>query len=172
MNSESIHLNSYTWIHILMYSYFHFIYEFRCIWIHIIISYMNSYNDYMNSYVYEFISWYTNSYMNSYISWIHIWIRLYQGSRWQARSLSVTNRPVATQSRSTFPCFPTESMKLSYICHTCYSQRSPVSAPTQVATTVKTRYGPSSGRTDWWVDWPWSVCMLSVCKFSEVLVEF
>ena len=60
MNSESIHLNSYTWIHILMNSYIHFIYEFRCIWIHIIISYMNSYNDYMNSY------------MNSYKLWIHM----------------------------------------------------------------------------------------------------
>ena len=97
MNSESIHLNSYTWIHILMNSYIHFIYEFRCIWIHIIISYMNSYNDYMNLYyVYEFIymNSYMNSYklwihmifsyMNSYVLWIHLWIRVYQGSRWGA----------------------------------------------------------------------------------------
>ena len=63
-NSESIHWNSYTWIHILMNSYIHFTYEFTCIWIHIIISYMNSYNDFMNSHVYEFTC------MNSYI-WIH-----------------------------------------------------------------------------------------------------
>ena len=103
MNSESIHLNSYTWIHILMNSYIHFIYEFRCIWIHIIISYMNSYNDYMNLYyVYEFIymNSYMNSYklwihmifsyMNSYVSWNHIWIRVYQGSRWPSSASTVT----------------------------------------------------------------------------------
>ena len=68
-NSESIHLNSYTWIHILMNSYIHFTYEFTCIWIHIIISYMNSYNDFMNSYVYEF------TYMWNHI-FIHIWIHI------------------------------------------------------------------------------------------------
>ena len=92
INWESIHLNSYTWIH--MNSFIHFIYEFRCIWIHIIISYMNSHNDYMNSYVYKFI--YMTSYMNSYTLWIHMifsymnsyvscihrWIWVYQGSRW------------------------------------------------------------------------------------------
>ena len=68
---------SYTWIHFLMNSYIHFIYAFRYIWIHIIISCMNSYNDYMNSQVYEFICiiclWiYMNSYMNSYKLWIHM----------------------------------------------------------------------------------------------------
>ena len=52
MNSESIHLNSYT-------------HEFIYSWIHIFISYMNSYNDYMNSYVYEFI-WF-----------FHIWIHMF-----------------------------------------------------------------------------------------------
>ena len=60
MNSESIHLNSYT-------------HEFIYSWIHIFISYMNSYNDYMNSYVYEFID--VNSYMNSYKLWIHMIFR-------------------------------------------------------------------------------------------------
>ena len=84
-NSESIHLNSYTWIHKLMDSYIHLTNEFTCIWILIIISYMNSYvyeftfmNSYMNSYkLYDF------SYMNSHVLWIHIWIRMYQGSRWR-----------------------------------------------------------------------------------------
>ena len=70
MNSESIHLNSYTWIHILMNSYIHFIYEFRCIWIHIIISYMNS----------HMIIW-IHTYMNSYI-WLHIWIHIHYEFIW------------------------------------------------------------------------------------------
>ena len=48
--------------------------EFRCIWIHIIISYMNSYNDYMNSYVNEFI--YMNSCMNSFMKLYELWIHM------------------------------------------------------------------------------------------------
>ena len=69
-NSESVPLNSYTWIHILMNLYIHFTYEFTCKCSYIIISYMNSYNDYMNSYVYEFT--YMNSHMNSYKVWLHM----------------------------------------------------------------------------------------------------
>ena len=63
---------------ILMNWYIHFIYQFRCIWVHIIISYMNSYNDYMNSHVY--VSIYMNLYMNSCNLWIHnsckLWIHM------------------------------------------------------------------------------------------------
>ena len=94
--NEFLYLNSYTFefiwefriytfefIH--MNSYIHLTNEFTCIWILIIISYMNSYvyeftfmNSYMNSYkLYDF------SYMNSHVLWIHIWIRMYQGSRWR-----------------------------------------------------------------------------------------
>ena len=89
---EFIHMN-----YILLNSYIHFTYEFTCIWIHIIISYMNSYHGfwihmYMNSHIYFFyMNSYINSYklwihiifsyMNSYVSSIHIWIRVYQGSR-------------------------------------------------------------------------------------------
>ena len=72
-----------------MNSYIHFIYEFRSIWIHIIISYMNSYND--NSYIcihihvnYEFI-WFFHI-------WILIWIRVYQGSRWDYASLAILSQ--------------------------------------------------------------------------------
>ena len=92
MNSESIHLNWYTLMHILMNSYiihfiyeFMFIYEFICyIWIHawihmyILISYMNSHNDSLNLHMYM------NSYMNSYESYVcefiwffHIWIHMF-----------------------------------------------------------------------------------------------
>ena len=84
MNSESIHLNSYThefiysysfhiWIQMYMNSYIH-------IWIHIVIIWIHMY---MNSYMNSYKPWIhiIFSYMNSYVSWIHIRIRVYQGSR-------------------------------------------------------------------------------------------
>ena len=109
-----------------MYEFRIFTYIFMCMnslliysWIHMIISYMNSYRlwihmimSYMNSYVYEFI--YMNSYMkscnlwihmifsymNSYVSWIHIWIRVYQGSRCCLQRPMIGGRSLAAVPRA------------------------------------------------------------------------
>ena len=110
VNSKSIHMISCIWIHVTVKK---FMYLFRIFaWIHIhvfiyswipkFISFMNLYRpwihmiiSYMNSYLYEFT--YKNSYinscklwihmiisnMNSFSSWSHIWIRGYKGSRWE-----------------------------------------------------------------------------------------
>ena len=76
-NSESINQKSYTWIHVLMNSYIHFIYEFICIWTHIIISYI---------WIHIMIVWIYMS-MNSYI-WIHIWSHINQSGDEGSYSLS------------------------------------------------------------------------------------